>query len=201
MNRLMTAEQVAAKSAKARAAWAGNRQVAHSKVCCAGAWEENGGARSCADCGKYLGSVDTGVAKPVAKPLKARSKRPGNAKPPHPTETQEQQALIQWWDAWCRSRGIDYRLLLAVPNGGFRHIATAARLMAEGVRPGVPDLLLAIARGNHHGLWIEMKSLTGRLSGPQIAVQDLLWAQGYRVATCAGADSAIRVIKEYLEEK
>jgi hypothetical protein len=53
----------------------------------------------------------------------------------------------------------------AVPNGGHRHIATARKLKAEGVRPGVPDLVFCLPGGRFAGL--ELKASKGRLSEHQ----------------------------------
>jgi hypothetical protein len=54
----------------------------------------------------------------------------------------------------------------AVPNGGKRHIAVATKLKAEGVNPGVPDLVFVIPPlGRFAGL--ELKSENGVLSAHQ----------------------------------
>lgn len=45
----------------------------------------------------------------------------------------------------------------AIPNGGERNPAVAARLRAEGVRSGVSDILLPITKCGYNGLFIEMK--------------------------------------------
>lgn len=51
----------------------------------------------------------------------------------------------------------DWAMLFAVPNGGHRDVRVAKKLKAEGVRPGVPDILWPIARGNYVGLAMELK--------------------------------------------
>ena len=108
------------------------------------------------------------------------------------TESQEQQAVVEW-ALW---KGLP---LLAIPNGGKRSAATAARLKAEGVRPGVPDLLLPMARRGFHGLFIEMKRTKGgRVSDAQREWLHLLDAEGYRAIVCYGAGEAIREIEAYL---
>jgi len=71
-----------------------------------------------------------------------------------PTESMLQQKVIQW----CRmneNRLPKLKLLFAVPNGGSRHIATAIRLRAEGVRRGVPDLMLPALYHKEYGATIE----------------------------------------------
>ncbi len=57
---------------------------------------------------------------------------------------------------WGKHPGL--RLLYAIPNGGHRHAAVAAKLKAEGVKAGVSDLCMPHARGPFHGFYGEMKS-------------------------------------------
>jgi hypothetical protein len=59
------------------------------------------------------------------------------------------------------------RMLHAIPNGGHRHKATAARLKAAGVKAGVPDICLPVARGDWHGLYIELKVGKNKLTEAQ----------------------------------
>jgi len=66
----------------------------------------------------------------------------------------------------------------AVPNGGKRHIKTATKLKAEGVRRGVPDLCFVLPGGRFAGL--ELKSKKGNLSPDQKAFRDAVTAiQGW----------------------
>ena len=89
-------------------------------------------------------------------------------------------------------------LLFHVPNGEKRAKVTAVRLQTQGVKPGVPDLSLPVARHGYHGLWIEMKTNGGRVSPAQRAWIDALRAQGYRVAVCYGWEAARDEIETYL---
>ena len=113
------------------------------------------------------------------------------------SEHTEQVALFRW-AALAKSRWPELMLLHAIPNGGHRHIQVARRLKAEGVKAGVPDLCLPVARGGWHGLYIELKTATGRLSAEQGEWLTALETQGYRVAVCRGWQGAWRVIEEYL---
>ena len=54
----------------------------------------------------------------------------------------------------------------AVPNGGKRHIHTAIKMKAEGVRAGTPDLVFVLPQGR--AAFLELKSEEGRLSDAQI---------------------------------
>ena len=115
-----------------------------------------------------------------------------------PTEAAEQMLVFQWAD-WMRGRWPELALLHHIPNGGSRNPVEAARLKAQGVKPGVPDLCLPVSRGGYHGLYIEMKrQFGGRVSDEQKAwIADLI-AQGYRVTVCRGAEEAIEELKSYL---
>ena len=42
-------------------------------------------------------------------------------------------------------------------GGGKRDAKTATILKRQGVKAGVPDLHLPVARGGYHGLYIELK--------------------------------------------
>jgi hypothetical protein len=88
-------------------------------------------------------------------------------------------------------------LLFAVPNGGHRNEAVAAKLKAEGVKRGVPDLVWPVARGPHHGLFVEMKKLDGHASYPQRQWLTALLEQGYLAITCQGADVAFKALMQY----
>lgn len=106
---------------------------------------------------------------------------------------------------WIQSRYFDWarlhpeaRRAYAIPNGGKRSKVEAARLKGEGVRAGVLDVHLPLARGGAHGLWIEFKSQDGRLSTDQIEEIDLLVRDGYAVAVCRQFDRAIDWTQAYL---
>lgn len=92
------------------------------------------------------------------------------------------------------------KLMYATPNGGLRSKAVAGKLKAEGVKPGVPDICLPVARGGHHGLYIELKrDKTGRVSVEQRAWIDALREQGYRAEVALGWARAADILQQYLE--
>jgi hypothetical protein len=120
---------------------------------------------------------------------------------PTPTESREQIALFQW--AAIREKQCpELKNLFCVPNGGARDAITGARLKREGVKTGVPDILLLVARGEYHGLAIEMKRIRGgKLLANQKTWLNRLNAQGYKAVACKGATEAIAVIEDYLKEE
>jgi hypothetical protein len=69
-----------------------------------------------------------------------------------------------------------------------------------GVRDGVPDILLPVARAGYTGLAIELKrSIGGRVSPEQQKWLSRLEEQGWQTYVCYGADEAIRVISTYMQ--
>ena len=67
-------------------------------------------------------------------------------------------------------------LIFAIPNGGYRTPAEAARLKWTGTVAGMPDLGIVAPGGKIH--FIEVKTATGRLSDAQRAVHAALTALG-----------------------
>ena len=82
------------------------------------------------------------------------------------SEHEHQKAVIEWAEVKS-GQYPELRLLYAIPNGGHRHKAVAAKLKAEGVKPGVPDLCLPVRRGEYSGLYIEMKAKWHGIKRPQ----------------------------------
>ena len=117
-----------------------------------------------------------------------------------PTEDAEQTALFQRV-AYSLATLPELALLFHIPNGGYRSRRTAARFKEQGVKAGIPDLLLPVARHGFHGLWIEMKRTDSRPSETkplQLKWHTDLTAQGYRVEVCKGWESAWNVLMNYL---
>lgn len=116
-----------------------------------------------------------------------------------PTEHDEQKAVVRWFDLqYPALRG----RLAAVPNGGQRHIAVAAKLKAEGVRKGFPDMMLLKPAGGYFGLFIELKRVKGGSVSPEQADWlDWLSQQGFMATVCKGAEEARETIKSYLADR
>ena len=115
-----------------------------------------------------------------------------------PTEEQEQAYVIQWRDLMV-NQVPELSLLVHIPNGGLRSKPEAVRFKRLGVKPGVSDLMLPVARNGYHGLWIEMKRQhDGKLSKPQKEWIDDMRKQGYKAERANGADEAIAILQEYL---
>ena len=113
------------------------------------------------------------------------------------SEHTEQAALFEW-AAWNQNKDAALNMLYAVPNGGKRDIATAKRLKAEGVRAGVPDVFLPVARMGYHGFYIELKVGKNKTSAEQNAWLEALKAEGYMVDVSYGWQEAAHKITRYL---
>lgn len=109
-------------------------------------------------------------------------------------EHDTQKAFFQW-AAHQRFHGIE--LLHAIPNGGARHPAVAAKLKAEGVRAGVLDVSWPVARGGYIGLAIEFKHGDGNPSKEQRQRIDAMQKEGWCVAICWSWEAAARLLSGY----
>jgi hypothetical protein len=117
----------------------------------------------------------------------------------HPTEHEEAVLFADW----CETEAlIDPRLsrIFAIPNGGHRHIAVAQKLKAEGVKKGVPDYFLPVAASGYHGLFIELKTLTGKASKDQKQWIAALNQERYLAVVAKSGNAAIAVVQKYLGE-
>jgi hypothetical protein len=88
--------------------------------------------------------------------------------------------------------------LFAIPNGGWRHPATAARLREEGVRAGVWDLCLPVPRGEYVGLWLETKAGKNRLTPEQDAWGRAMRRLGFRCEVYRDWVEGSRIVLDYL---
>ena len=117
-----------------------------------------------------------------------------------PSESWEQQWLF------VKARELEpkwpeLKWLYAVPNGATTGQREGARLKAEGLKAGVPDICLPVSRCGWHGLYIELKRQNGTASDVSVAqrrwLEGLAW-QGYRTLWSAGHEAALAAILEYL---
>jgi hypothetical protein len=114
-------------------------------------------------------------------------------------EWQEAEALMLWVNGEGVKLYPELEFLYAIPNGGFRHKAVAGKMKAQGVRAGVLDFNLDVARGGYHGLRIELKRrVGGTVSLAQKAWIVELTHQGYLAVVCRGWEEARDRLVGYL---
>ena len=74
-----------------------------------------------------------------------------------------------------------------------------AMLKRMGVRAGVSDLFIPRATNFYHGLFIELKTLTGKASKLQMQFNKEMHEEGYEAVFAYGADEAIFIIKDFYD--
>lgn len=110
-----------------------------------------------------------------------------------PSEEQEQRTVTEWLDLhkvfWCH-----------VPNGGDRNVIVARKLKLQGVKRGVPDILIfdsPPSNPDFKGVAIELKRRKGGKVGPyQAKWLDRLERRKWYVSVCRGAGEAIGLLEK-----
>jgi hypothetical protein len=102
----------------------------------------------------------------------------------------EQIALCNYLDAtgllWCH-----------VPNGMKMGRTAGKNMQRQGMKSGVPDVLIFVPCQDYNGLAIELKrTVGGRVSDNQVKWLHDLEQCGWCAVVCYGAEAAIEVIKE-----
>ena len=139
-------------------------------------------------------SIDSLIKKAIAKQptIKPRTKR--NAQP----EAIEQAKVI----AWARANENNYPYLWMLHsslNGVKMTKAQAGRAIAQGMLSGVPDLFLPVPKNGYHGLFIEMKYGSNKVTENQEKFLQNAANVGYAVSVCYSANEAIKRIEDYYQ--
>lgn len=112
-------------------------------------------------------------------------------------ESGHQEALFSW--AQLNERRMpELEFMHHVPNGGKRDKATAIALKRQGVKAGVPDIVLPAPKGQYHGLYIELKAGDNKTTQKQREFLSFLRQQGYYTAVCYGWQAAAGLIERYI---
>ena len=106
------------------------------------------------------------------------------------TEHDEQVAFCQYLD-------FVHVTYFAVPNGSNKSMTARRKFKAEGLKPGVPDMVLLFEGGET--VFIEMK----RKSGGTVSKDQKEWLErlrvlGFNAYVCKGAKEAIEAVQKYL---
>ncbi|MBR1809649.1 MAG: VRR-NUC domain-containing protein [Paludibacteraceae bacterium] len=122
--------------------------------------------------------------KPVEKPRRPAVQR----------EHHLQTACVQW----ARLQ-FPKLTIFAIPNGAWCGYKQGRKLVAEGLLKGVPDIFVALARKNYHGLFIEMKAgKKGVVREEQTEMLTKLRQEGYCCAVCRTFEQFQQIIIEYM---
>lgn len=115
------------------------------------------------------------------------------------TEAREQGFLFEW-ARYHEQKFSELRLLYHVPNGGRRDKREAVALKRQGVKAGVPDIVLPVGRGGFLGVYVELKVGKNKTTDLQNEWLESLKEQGYFTAVCYGWREAADTIENYLEQ-
>jgi hypothetical protein len=128
------------------------------------------------------------------------------------TEHGEQAALFCWatlpatreaYPALYNAQGHP-KLFAVNNNAGMGDAVRGARAKMAGVRKGVADTMLPLARHGMHGLFVEMKQRKfktrkdGGLKPEQIEFKHQVLGDGFGYVAAYGWEEAAEVIKQYL---
>lgn len=89
----------------------------------------------------------------------------------------------------------------AIPNGGQRHPGVARKLKAEGVQAGVADLFIMIPNANRNGLFVEVKTMTGKQSESQKEFEAKCKTWNYAYVLVRSLDEMIQTLSRYKNDK
>lgn len=123
------------------------------------------------------------------------------------------QAAVFCWAAYNYTRWPELRWMHSSTYGAVfgddekGRMIRAAKLLAQGMRPGVADIFLPVRRGNYGGLYIEMKKPAikpkrpgskGGMSDEQIDFRNFVLSQGFGHFVAYSWEEAVAVIEQYL---
>lgn len=112
------------------------------------------------------------------------------------TESNEQIAAMDWLRAQ-HPKLVDYTLHIGNERKSTYYAGYIMKRM--GVLKGASDLFMAWPCGGYHGLFIEVKSKTGRPTPEQLDFIKRMNEVGYFAKLCYGAEEVISTMKEYLK--
>lgn len=117
-----------------------------------------------------------------------------------PTEHEEQANVVKWAKLQ-EVKHPELKWLFAIPNAAKRGPRLAAIMKAEGLKSGVSDLCLPVARGGYHALYVEMKALDGKTEETQREFIMDMKELGNQAVACWGFEAAKDTILEYLNSE
>lgn len=116
-------------------------------------------------------------------------------------ESKMQQACVRWFK-YTYPRVV----IFSIPNGALlagnalQRVKQWNRLQAEGALKGIPDLMVLYNNGKHNGLFIEMKTSSGKLSQDQKVVHAALINLGYAVRVVRSVEDFVTLVQSYIKK-
>ena len=117
-------------------------------------------------------------------------------------EDRIQITIIEWTQVPAvREKYPELALLYHTANERKCSVYQGVHLKKMGVKSGIPDLHLPVARKGYHGLYMELKSEKGRLSESQKWWLEHLAEQGYLCKVYRDPKEAFDMLIQYLGEE
>jgi len=111
-------------------------------------------------------------------------------------EAEIQKAVVFWL------RTVHPEILFTIaPSGMKLPISVATKFKRMGYSKGTPDIMIFEPSGVFHGLFIELKTDTGRVTIEQRCWLKELDKRGYYTIVCRSVDQCRSIIEKYLERK
>lgn len=124
------------------------------------------------------------------------------------TEDELQESIIQWRNEIGVHKWAELRWLHHAANGGkiagrnkAEILRNGAKRKRLGVVAGIPDLFLPYDNGLYSGLYIELKTATGRLSPEQLDFRDFAMKSGFIWMCLRSLEDVISAIESFMEHK
>lgn len=118
------------------------------------------------------------------------------------TEHSIQVAFFCWLNT-VKIQGTEW--VHAIPNGGARSAASAGRLKAEGVKTGVMDVHIPLARKGFHGMYLEFKRpehkkhKNGGMTDEQVDFGTFMHHEGFKLKLVYTWREAAQALCDYLD--
>lgn len=114
------------------------------------------------------------------------------------SESREQQIIFEW-ASWQKNKYPGIEAMYHIANEGKRSASSGSRLKREGLKSGVSDICVPVAKCGYNNLYIELKSGKNRATKEQLDFISLINKYGGKALVVYEADNAIEVIKAYFE--
>ena len=116
------------------------------------------------------------------------------------SESREQQTIFEW-AYWNKNKYPGIETMYHIVNEGKRSAYNGRRLKKEGMKRGVSDICLPIAKCGYNNLYIELKHGSNKATDEQLEFINLINSYGGKALVVYEADNAIEVIKAYFENR
>lgn len=114
------------------------------------------------------------------------------------SESTEQQLIFEW-ASWNKNKYPGLETMYHVANEGLRSASTGRRLKREGLKSGVSDICVPVAKSGYSNLYIELKSGKNKATESQLKFISGINKYGGKALVVYEAENAIEVIQAYFE--